>query len=100
MSEQWWAVKTKSKQIGIEGVHLLKEDAVEEAQSLACFFGLGYATVIPVRIVEEDAEPCEWEHENNVLSNNARQTNLYFMQSQFFGPFKFCPMCGRKLEER
>jgi len=30
------------------------------------------------RFIPDNTEPCEWEHENNVLSNNARQTNLYF----------------------
>ncbi len=39
--------------------------------------------LIPIRLVDEEAEPCEWE-----LTQN--DVGVYE-----FSYFKFCPMCGR-----
>lgn len=55
--------------------------------------------VVPVRVIEDDAKPCEWELSpfGEVGGEPNTKTWLNFITD--FG-YKYCPQCGRSLEER
>ena len=88
MSIPWYAVKTKD--MGIESVHMLREDAIDEAASIVGSSGeLGFAQVVEVRIVE-NVEECESEKNG---FNGIFEVGVFEWDN-----FTFCPYCGRKMK--
>lgn len=89
MSIPWYAVK--SKDMGLESVHMLKEDAVEEAVSIVEASGeLGVAQVVEVRVVEDTDEECEAEKNG---FNGIFEVGVFEWDN-----FTYCPYCGRKIK--
>lgn len=88
MDIPWYAVK--SEDMGIESVHMLKEDAEEEAVSIVRSTGkLGFAQVIEVRVVENGVE-CESEING---FNGTVEVGVFEWDN-----FTYCPYCGRKMK--
>lgn len=88
MSEQWWAVKR-------DGVFLIVEPTRRHADQeiVSHYPAPEQYSVVPVRIIE-DAEPCEWEAERWAVYRIVGEYKTVCLG------MRFCPMCGRSLEER
>ena len=90
MKVTWYAVKTKD--MGIESVHMLEEDAVEEATSIVRSSGeFGFAQVVEVRVVEDSVDECEAEKNG---FNGIFEVGVFEWDN-----FTFCPYCGRTIKK-